>query len=99
MMQCVDCGFMENKFDLKVSGIDSGSFIYVAKCPTCGSTKVKHLPGTKESDLTICDSRMANLEVVMEVYTEAVKAFLGYRLDELFYVSDQSENGGQRYKD
>ncbi len=54
MFQCVDCGYEGSEFNAGIAERGHhGAFTYFAKCPKCGSFKVKHLPGYKESDLRI----------------------------------------------
>ena len=53
MMECIECGHKGDEFDLGIVGHSQGAFKYVAKCPRCGSPKVKHLPEHYESYLRI----------------------------------------------
>lgn len=72
MFKCVDCGYEGSEFNAGISDIHHGAFTYVAKCPKCGSFKVKHLPGYKESDLRIGveDDLCSCLEKLLKRYKE-----------------------------
>ena len=53
MFKCVDCGYSGREFNVGVDGASQGALTYFAKCPECGSCKVKQLPGYKEKDLRL----------------------------------------------
>jgi len=54
VFKCVDCGYEGSEFNAGVAEHSyHGAFTYFAKCPECGSFKIKPLPGYKESDLRI----------------------------------------------
>lgn len=53
MLKCVDCGYEAEEFQAVVAGISEGAITYKARCPKCGSFKVKHTPGYHEKDLRI----------------------------------------------
>lgn len=53
MLKCVECEYEGGEFSICIAGSSQGAFTYIAKCPRCGSRKVKHLPGYHESDLRI----------------------------------------------
>ena len=53
MLECIDCGYIGNVFDVCVSDIYMGAFRYVAICPRCKSRKIQSLPGYYEKELKI----------------------------------------------
>lgn len=52
-MICIDCEYSANVFDAQIAGISSGVFIYMAKCPVCGGTKVNQESSYREDDLCL----------------------------------------------
>jgi len=54
MIQCVECGYESNEFDLCIGGIFRGVLTYMVKCPLCGSKKVKFFAGCYEGNLKVC---------------------------------------------
>lgn len=53
MIKCIDCGYQDFEFKAGIAGCCQGAFTYFARCPKCGSSKIKHLPGYYERDLRV----------------------------------------------
>jgi Zn finger protein HypA/HybF involved in hydrogenase expression len=41
LLECVDCGYSSNTFNLVIVGNSQGAFTYAAQCPLCDSRKIK----------------------------------------------------------
>lgn len=53
MFKCLECQCEGDEFHAEVAKFDQGTYLYWAKCPKCGSTKIDAIGSIKEQDLRI----------------------------------------------
>jgi hypothetical protein len=56
MFRCVECKHEGPTFCIELSGLDSGSLTYKAKCPQCGGQLVNVVGTVKTQDLRITEA-------------------------------------------